>query len=161
MLAALGRPRFLKLPTIPRTSVSLSTTQHIYPRKMGKSSKARKNGPPSEDHLLQSHPSFTSLDINAAAPIVDTHTHLLSTVATYASKYPGGKHAGDVWTFVRNVLGGRGVSSMVDVWCEAPVMREWRDLADSATDTTKWGGVEYWFVMGASTTAELLYFIVY
>ncbi|KAG8721029.1 hypothetical protein FRC09_008588 [Ceratobasidium sp. 395] len=41
---------------------------------------------------------------------------------------------------------------MVDVWCEAPVLNEWRSLADSALTpelrAEHWGDLEYYFVMG-------------
>lgn len=45
------------------------------------------------------------------------------------------------------------VKSIVDVWCEAPVMtNEWRALADSAltpeSRAENWGDIEYHFVMG-------------
>lgn len=124
---------------------------------MGKNSKAKKNAVPSEDGLLlPSHTSSTySTTTNEVVPvpIVDTHTHLLSTFSTYKAKYPSGRHATDVWSFARGMLQGRGVHALVDVWCEAPVMPAWRELADSAGDAAKWGDTEYWFVMGASGAA--------
>jgi hypothetical protein len=45
------------------------------------------------------------------------------------------------------------VKSIVDVWCEAPVMtNEWRELADSAltleSRAEHWGDIDYYFVMG-------------
>jgi hypothetical protein len=45
------------------------------------------------------------------------------------------------------------VAAVVDVWCEAPVQRTWKEIADSAITAEdrkdKWGELEYWFVMGA------------
>ncbi|KAL0058677.1 hypothetical protein AAF712_014638 [Marasmius tenuissimus] len=47
---------------------------------------------------------------------------------------------------------GKQVDAIVDVWCEAPVQRLWKEFADSALTEedrrVKWGGLEYWFVMG-------------
>ena len=44
------------------------------------------------------------------------------------------------------------VEAIIDVWCEAPVLPTWREMADSAIDAEKkkelWGDMEYWFVMG-------------
>ncbi|CAG8676105.1 254_t:CDS:10, partial [Acaulospora colombiana] len=44
------------------------------------------------------------------------------------------------------------VDTLIDVWCEAPVDKRWRDVADSARDEEQrkslWGGIDYWFVMG-------------
>ncbi|KAG9312398.1 hypothetical protein JVU11DRAFT_6779 [Chiua virens] len=103
---------------------------------------------PNESHLvLPAH----SNDAAASTPIIDTHTHLLSTFSTYKTKYPTGKYD-TVWDFVRGVYHGRNVAAIVDVWCEAPVQRAWKELADSAVSAEdraeKWGGIEYWFVMG-------------
>jgi TatD DNase family protein len=86
------------------------------------------------------------------APTVDTHTHLLSTFKAYHEKYPEGAHA-TVYDFARAVTAGRNVEAMVDVYCEAPIQKAWKELADSAlteeSRKEKWGGMEYWFVMGA------------
>ena len=38
-------------------------------------------------------------------------------------------------------------AAVVDVWCEAPVRKSWREFADAAAEG-RWGGMEYWFVMG-------------
>ncbi|KAL0056648.1 hypothetical protein AAF712_016745 [Marasmius tenuissimus] len=47
---------------------------------------------------------------------------------------------------------GKQVDAIVDVWCEAPVQRLWKEFADSALTEedrrAKWGGLEYWFAMG-------------
>lgn len=113
--------------------------------RMGKRNK--KNTIPDESHLskLPTHPNA------ATTPIIDTHTHLLTTFSSYKRKYPTGKYD-TVWDFVRGVYDGRNVKAIVDVWCEAPVQRAWKELADSALSeqdrATTWDGIEYWFVMG-------------
>ncbi|KAF8835224.1 Metallo-dependent hydrolase [Paxillus ammoniavirescens] len=107
--------------------------------------KNKKSHLPNEKYLsLPAH-------AEAAIPIVDTHTHLLSTFSSYRSKYTSGKYD-TVWDFVRGIYAGRNVKAIVDVWCEAPVQSAWKELADSAITpedrAEKWGGIEYWFVMG-------------
>ncbi|KAL1740416.1 hypothetical protein HDZ31DRAFT_67963 [Schizophyllum fasciatum] len=108
---------------------------------MGK--KSRNNVPAEEYLLLPAHAS--------TAPIVDTHTHLASTFAAYRQKYPAAKCT-TVFEFLQHFYAGRRVAAIVDVWCEAPVQRLWREFADSALAaedrTAKWGGTEYYFVMG-------------
>ncbi|KZP13351.1 Metallo-dependent hydrolase [Athelia psychrophila] len=103
---------------------------------MGKKS----NTPAEEQLLLPKH-------LTAGEAIVDTHTHLLSTFASYRLKYPAGKYE-TVYDFVRGLYTGLNVEAIVDVWCEAPVMKEYRELADSAdARDERWGGIGYWFVM--------------
>jgi len=57
-----------------------------------------------------------------------------------------------VYDFVRTMYEGRNVESIVDVWCEAPVNKQWKEFADSALNHENmqrlWGGLKYWFVMG-------------
>lgn len=126
-----------------------TTRQHLYStssarRPMGKKNKSNT---PSEDYL-------SSLSHSTTSPIVDTHTHLASTFALYRGKYKEGKYD-TVYDFVRGMYQGKNVEAIVDVWCEAPVQKLWKEFADSAlTDEdrkTKWGGLEYWFVMGESS----------
>lgn len=130
--------------------------------------KNNKNKVQESDLVLPPHSSQSS------TPIVDTHTHLVSTFSAYQSKFKGGKYA-TVHEFVRNIYGGAGeivqdngeagtngsistdksnVEAIIDVWCEAPVQKNiWKEIADSALTEEQrkkeWGGVEYWFVMGA------------
>jgi hypothetical protein len=125
-------------------SAKLSST--AYRHLMGKN-KAR-NLIPSEDHLLlPPHPAGSG----AGTKIADTHTHIASTFAAYRSKYHQGKYE-TVFDFVRAMCEGRNVDAVVDVWCEAPVQKMWREFADSALTVESrernWGGIEYWFVMG-------------
>ena len=95
----------------------------------------------------------------AAQPIIDTHTHLVSTFSTYRSKY----RDGTIYTihdFVHEMYHNRNVRAIVDVWCDAPVLQTWRELADSALTAedraSKWGGIDYWFVMGERSRLALL-----
>ncbi|GJE99511.1 TatD family hydrolase [Phanerochaete sordida] len=112
----------------------------------------KKNSTPGEEHLLLPvHPSRIERPETEHEPTVDTHTHLLSTFSAYQSTYKPGKHP-TIWDFVRNMYHGRRVEAIVDVWCEGPVVKQWKELADSALTAEQrekdWGGMEYWFVMG-------------
>ncbi|KAG8872925.1 hypothetical protein FRB98_009301 [Tulasnella sp. 332] len=95
-------------------------------------------------------------------PIVDTHGHLISTFSTYRAKYPDGKHL-TIHDFVRAFYPSIGtttsslatkpnVTTLVDVYCEAPILKEWKEIADSALTSDQraelWGGIEYYFVIG-------------
>ncbi|KAI0047084.1 Metallo-dependent hydrolase [Auriscalpium vulgare] len=125
------------------------TCAHQAPRGMGK-----KKGPSEEALSLPPHPSGTE------TPIIDTHTHLISTFGAYRQKYKDGQHE-TVFDFVKNMYAGRRVEAIVDVWCEAPVQRVWREIADSAVEAEdrerNWGGIEYWFVMGVHPHEAKLY----
>lgn len=99
----------------------------------------KKSSTPAEEHLLLPTPP-------SALPIVDTHTHIASTFDYYRGRYKEGAHT-DVYGFVKAMYEGRNVAAVVDVWCEAPVRRSWREFADAAAEG-RWGGMEYWFVMG-------------
>jgi TatD DNase family protein len=108
--------------------------------------KNNKKGPSEDVLILPTHSS------HLAAPIVDTHTHLVSTFAAYKQRYKDGKFE-NIYDLVRGLYRGKNVAALVDVWCEAPVQRVWKEVADSAITegdrAEKWGGLEYWFVMGA------------
>ena len=91
----------------------------------------------------------------------------------YRQKYPDGIYT-NIYDFARAFLGGKrsvmselsgdassvdtndrdrhSVEAIIDVWCDAPVLPTWREIADSAIDRDKrkelWGDLEYWFVMG-------------
>lgn len=118
---------------------------------MGKNNKKRPPVPDESNLLLPVHPALTDVS-QSPAPIVDTHTHLLSTFSEYRRKYPAGKFE-TIFDFVRGVYHEKNVAAIVDVYCEAPVQKAWKELADSALSEQdrkdKWGDVEYWFVMGA------------
>lgn len=103
----------------------------------------KKSSTPAEENLLLPTPPST-------LPIVDTHTHVASTFDFYRSRYKEGKHL-NIYEFVKAMYAGRNVEAVVDVWCEAPVRKAWRELADAALEKEKWGGMEYWFVMGGSS----------
>jgi TatD DNase family protein len=131
---------------------------------MGKNNKKRP--PLNENDLhLPKHPSASS----SSSVIVDNHTHLLSTFAAYRQKFPAGKYE-TVFEFAkslyRDLEGDRHVvRSIIDVWCEAPVRKEWKELADSAVTEEQraqnWLGMDYHFVMGelkviSSSHSELI-----
>jgi TatD DNase family protein len=119
--------------------------------------KNNRRGPSEDCLILPGHPRHT------IAPIVDTHTHLVSTYAAYRQKYKDGKHE-DIYDFVRGLYVEKKVATLVYVWCEAPVRNVWKEIADSAITPEdrkdKWGGIEYWFVMGAfqsRNTGEVIF----
>ena len=122
-----------------RTIRACSTSSRAL--RMGKNNKKRLD----ESYLL------LSTTQPSAVPIVDTHTHLISTFSTYKEKYPSGKFA-TVYDFVKGMYQGRNVAALVDVYCEAPVQTAWKDLADSAISPEArkdiWSDISYWFVMG-------------
>lgn len=100
-------------------------------------------------------------------PVIDTHTHLVSTFGAYRSKYPDGQFL-TIHDFVRGYFRPAArasnsgfVTDLVDVYCEAPVMKQWREVADSALTeeqrATDWGGVQYHFVIGVHPHAARHY----
>ena len=105
----------------------------------------KKSNTPAEAYLLLPTPPST-------LGIVDTHTHLGPTFEFYWTRYKERKHE-TVYDFVRAMCEGRNVESIVDVWCDAPVKKQWKEFADSALNYEDrqrlWGGLEYWFVLGA------------
>lgn len=125
-----------------RCLIARSLSQAQKPPKTGYRPMAKKkSSTPGEENLLLPAPPST-------LPIVDTHTHVASTYEHYRGRYKAGKYT-DVYEFVRAMYEGRGVGAVVDVWCEAPVRKHWKEFADSASEKEKWGGMEYFFVMGA------------
>ena len=120
----------------------------------------KKNTTPGEEYLvLPTHPARIERPETEHEPTVDTHTHLLSTYNSYQATYKPGKHE-TIWEFVRGMYHGRRVEAIVDVWCEAPVMKsQWKEIADSALTAEgrekDWGGIEYWFVMGEFPSTRL------
>ncbi|KAI0795993.1 hydrolase [Abortiporus biennis] len=126
--------------------------------------KNKKKQTPGEDHLiLPLHPSRSTSPSPhpSSALVVDTHTHLLSTFEAYRKAYKPGKYE-TVWDFARAMYDGHSIEAIIDVWCEAPIRKkEWKEIADSAIDAERrkkdWGGLEYWFVMGASNFNELFH----
>ena len=123
--------------------------------KMSKNSN-KKSSLPDESFLLLPHPSpnkASQIPWFSDTDIVDTHTHLLLTFQNYRRNYPNGVHK-TIAEFVRNVYAGRNVHSIVDVWCEAPVLNsQWRELADTAFD-----GLNYNFVLGVHPYVISLFF---
>ena len=107
-------------------------------RSMGK-----KHSTPGEEYLLLPAPPTT-------LPVVDTHTHVAATFDFYRGRYKNGVHT-NVFDFVKGMYTGRNVEALLDVWCEAPVQKLWKDYADAAIEENgkKWGGIQYWFALGA------------
>ena len=105
--------------------------------------KKKPSSTPGEEYLLLPTPPS---NLN----IVDTHTHVAPTFEFYRKRYKQGKHQ-TVYDFVRSMYEGRNVESIVDVWCDAPVDKQWKEFADSSLkpeDRQRLWGFEYWFVMG-------------
>ncbi|KAF8151344.1 hypothetical protein B0H34DRAFT_801104 [Crassisporium funariophilum] len=113
----------------------------------------KKSRTPAEEYLLLPTPPST-------LGIVDTHTHVASTFENYRQRYKEGQHA-TVYEFIRAMYANRQVEAIVDVWCEAPVQKIWKEFADSALKPEDresiWGGLEYWFVMGVHPHDAKLY----
>jgi hypothetical protein len=130
-------PRNIRYPSYSHT------TKYRPAYGMGKNNR---KGPSEDSLILPDHPRHST------ASIVDTHTHLVSTFAAYKQKYKDGKYE-NIYEFVIGLYRGKKVTALVDVWCEAPVRNVWKEIADSAITVEdrrdKWGGLEYWFVMGA------------
>ncbi|GAB1518074.1 hypothetical protein RhiTH_001133 [Rhizoctonia solani] len=123
--------------------------------RMGKKSKA-----PKLPETCLDVPQVGSLAGIQVTPIYDTHTHLHSTFEAYRKEYPEGRYT-TIPEFVKGYYTRATeqsesihipVKSLVDVWCEAPILKQWRTLADSAltpeSRAEKWGDIEYHFVMG-------------
>ena len=97
---------------------------------------------------------FVRATPSSSVPIIDTHTHLHSTFQLYKEKYAEGVFSSlpKSYEFVRGAYEGRNVQSIVDVFCEAAEVGNWRELADSAATPElreeNWAGIDYWFVMG-------------
>lgn len=120
--------------------------------------KKKSSTPPEETLLLPVHPARADTPLTEHISTVDTHTHLLSTFSTYRSTYKSGKFE-TIWEFVRAMYHGRSVEAIVDVWCEAPVMKtQWKEIADSALTEEQverdWNGIQYWFVMGTYPSCQ-------
>ncbi len=139
-------------PTHKAAGIRFKHLSSKYAHKKISMAKKKNNTPPEETLLVPVHPARADVRESDHVSTVDTHTHLLSTFSSYQNTYKPGKHQ-TIWEFVRGMYHGRRVEAIVDVWCEAPVMKsQWRDLADSALTEEQrerdWGGLQYWFVMG-------------
>jgi len=155
MFLALALRRVAIFPHNPSFFHNLSSSYSSYTRKYNptKMGKNNRKGPSEDCLILPNHPRHTT------APIVDTHTHLVSTFTAYRQKYKGGKYE-TIYDLVRGLYRGKKVAALVDVWCEAPVQWAWKEIADSAITAEdrkdKWGDLEYWFVMGACTQVTVV-----
>jgi TatD DNase family protein len=111
--------------------------------------------------LLQYTAATTTGQQDDIMAVVDTHMHLISTFSAYRSKYPEGNYQ-TVHEFVRGFYSPRPsgevseqralVTKLVDVYCDAPIVKAWKEIADSALIAEQrqsdWGGIEYYFVIG-------------
>jgi TatD DNase family protein len=68
----------------------------------------------------------------------------------YRENYRGGKYA-NVYDFAQAMYENRNIEALVDIWCEAPVQKMWKEFAGAALDEKekKWGNIKYWFALGA------------
>ncbi|KAF6751932.1 hydrolase [Ephemerocybe angulata] len=113
--------------------------------------KKKGSSTPAASTLLMPTPPTTK-------PIVDTHTHLASTFEMYRGRYSTrGEDVNDlpaietVYDFAKVMYEGRGVEAIIDVWCEVEQnkTRLWKEFADAALEKeSKWGSMQYWFVIG-------------
>jgi TatD DNase family protein len=98
--------------------------------------------------FLPAHPRHSTV------PIVDTHTHLVSTFAAYKQKYKDAKYD-TVYDFARALYQGKKMTAVVDVWCEVPMLKLWKEITDPALEVEgdrkrRWGELQYWSMMGTS-----------
>ncbi|BGP01323.1 Hydrolase [Rhodotorula toruloides ATCC 204091] len=112
------------------------------------SSRSGKSRTPHEDVLvLPIHNDLKELE-DRDLLLVDTHTHVLSTWLAYKEKYPAGKHE-SIRAFVESTLqadSSNRISKVVDVWCEAPPVANWREVVE---DLSALDNLNYRFVIGA------------
>ncbi|KAF4622570.1 hypothetical protein D9613_009619 [Agrocybe pediades] len=101
-----------------------------------------------EEHLLVTAPA------PAPTPIIDTHAHYVLTYELYREKFKDGKHL-NAFEFFKAIHEGRNVKSVLDVWCVPPFRDAWREYADAGPE--KWGGLEYWFIMGVHPHDSKMY----
>jgi len=139
-----SRPK--KFKTVSKASSSTSTGiqtagLHTSSSRAPKKSSHYRPAPSENLLLLPSPPSLSS--------VVDTHTHVARTYELYRENYRGGKYA-DVYDFVQTMYKNRNIEALVDIWCEAPVRKMWKEFADAAVDEKekKWGNIQYWFALG-------------
>ncbi|KAF9033562.1 hypothetical protein BJ165DRAFT_1515121 [Panaeolus papilionaceus] len=123
-----------------QTSTPKSTNSQL-PDKKSKRRPKPPRVPVPEEHLLLPEPP-------SHLPIIDTHTHIAATFDFYKRHYKDGKYK-TVYEFAKGLYDGRNVKAIVDVWCEAPISKKWKEYADAALDPSNpWNGIEYWFAIG-------------
>ncbi|CAA7265634.1 unnamed protein product [Cyclocybe aegerita] len=117
----------------------------------GKAKKPTRRGPRGRSQRTSSECDLVLPSPLSTFPIIDTHTHVEATFEHYRRHFKdrdGEKRKyGNVYEFVKGLYEGRNVEAVVDVWCDAPVKKVWREYADAGVDG-KWGGMGYWFAMG-------------
>ena len=149
--------RYLGLTLVQKHLVPFTSSPRIPLRVLSMSkSKAKKHSTPPEETLLLPKPP-------TLLPIVDTHTHVAATFEHYRRRYKQGKYK-NVFEFIEAMYNGRNVESLVDVWCEAPVQKIWKEFADAALDENakdnKWKGIAYWFALGPVYMSYDLYVVL-
>ncbi|KZW03309.1 Metallo-dependent hydrolase [Exidia glandulosa HHB12029] len=167
------RPALVSLPVRLIARPCSTASKYAGARKFQPMAKSKKqkaaNAIPESVLSLPAHASALELAADQEpAPVIDTHTHLLSTYGWYKSKYKDDAACQTIWDFVRTMCmppasdveadaakqrtRRHKVTSMVDVWCEPASWLNWREIADSAVEGSPqkadWGGCEYWFAMG-------------
>jgi TatD DNase family protein len=109
--------------------------------------------------VLPVHSSITSLAPTTSL-IADTHTHILTTFSAYTSKYLTSAEIQPqhltIKDFVRELVSKQGISTVVDVWCEAPMMMEWKEVVEQLVEL-KEEGFNYHFVAGCHPSEAELY----
>ncbi|GAA5948268.1 hypothetical protein JCM10213_002214 [Rhodosporidiobolus nylandii] len=126
------------------------------PAKSSRQSKSSKSTPPESVLVLPQHAELKALAEGDQVELVDTHTHVLSTFKAYKEKYPDGQHQ-NIKDFVKATL--PNMHAIVDVWCEAPMDPDWKDVVDSLVELQKEDprGLKYHFVVGAHPHEAKLY----
>jgi TatD DNase family protein len=122
------RRSLTKAGSLPgRYQRNLSAIAH---QRMGKNNKKRVNLVNEKHLLLPPHPSLSGV----SPSIIDTHTHIAPTFSWYKKKYKERNYE-SCFDFIRGMCKDRNVKAIVDVWCDAPVSRLWKEYADSALTT--------------------------
>lgn len=137
-----------------RRGFALSPLANIFARHLARRfssrtmvSKSKSRGPPAEHTLVL--PRHEALKSDSPVELVDSHTHVLSTYLSYIKSYPDRTHE-SIQAFVKALLASQDsnkVAAVVDVWCEAPLVANWREIVDSLTEL-KSEGLSYHFVVG-------------
>ena len=96
---------------------------------------------------------------------IDTHTHLWMT---FDALKKAGYAFNDVFHMARQIRFAEQMETVVDIWCEAPILaQQCRALAD-ADQSADWAGLDYRFAIGlflllffVSSLSDWLHFCVF
>ncbi|GAA5855491.1 hypothetical protein JCM8547_007858 [Rhodosporidiobolus lusitaniae] len=127
------------------------------PAKSSRQSTRSGRTPPEATLVLPRHAELRGLAEGEQVELVDTHTHVLSTFHAYQEKYPEGQHVESIQSFVKATL--PHMHSVVDVWCEAPMRVNWKEVVGQLSELKKEdpNGLNYYFVVGAHPNAATGY----